>query len=59
MSARLMMMSKVEDTRPVLKVEVRSELESDCCKVCKFAAEFEFIEPCGECGWVFQEYSQA
>ena len=53
------MMSKVEDTRPVLKVEVRSELESDCCKVCKKAAEFEFIEPCGECGWVFQEYSQA
>ncbi len=52
-------MSDTSKTRPILKIEVRAELESDCCKVCKWAMEFEFIEPCGQCGWVFQEYNQA
>ena len=42
-----------------LIIEVRSALESDACKICREAEKNPLIKPCGDCGWVFQQFKEA
>tara|TARA_Y100001937_G_C7024538_1_gene287073 strand:- start:181 stop:366 length:186 start_codon:yes stop_codon:yes gene_type:complete len=42
-----------------LIIEVRAELESDACEICREAEKNPIIKPCGNCGWVFQEFKEA
>ena len=41
-----------------LKIQLEAAVD-DGCKICREAAKNPLIKPCGDCGWIFQEFKEA